>query len=114
MRLLVVLILLSLSVSQHSLAAEGPKEIEFPSRWGIVTFQHHRHQARVPDCLVCHHQGAEMGACSSCHGVLPTTPLSKDVLHKQCKDCHREKRGPTECAGCHNPELVDESVFQDN
>ena len=113
MRLLLMLILFSLTAPLSSLAAEGPKKIEFPSRWGIVAFQHHRHQTRAADCLVCHHQGTEMGACRSCHGVFPTTPLRKDVLHKLCKDCHREKRGPTECVGCHNPEFVDESVFQD-
>lgn len=114
MRLLIFLILFSLIIPLQILAAEGPEDVEFPSRWGIVTFKHYRHQARVNDCLACHHQGMDMGSCRSCHGVLPNTPLSKDALHKRCKDCHREKRGPTECSGCHNPEFVDEDVFQDN
>lgn len=114
MRFLLILILFVFFSPLQSFGAEGPEEIEFPSRWGIVFFDHHRHQARTGDCLVCHHQGAEMGGCSSCHGVLPTTPLSKDVLHKQCKDCHREKSGPTNCAGCHNPEYLDESVYKEN
>lgn len=114
MRILLLLILFVLFLPLSSLAAEGPESFEYPSRWGIVTFKHHLHQIRVGDCLECHHQGVEMGACSACHGVLPTTPIRKDALHKQCKDCHRGKRGPTECAGCHNPEFIDESVFQDN
>ena len=114
MRLRFLLILFVLSAPLFCLAAEGPEVIEFPSRWGIVTFDHQRHQVRVKDCLECHHQGVEMGACHSCHDMLPTTPIRKDALHKQCKDCHREKRGPTNCAGCHNPEFVDESVFLDN
>jgi len=114
MRLLFLLTLLTLFLPGFGLSAEGPEEIEFASRWGVVAFKHHKHQLRTGDCLACHHQGPEMGACRSCHGVLPTTPLNKDVLHKLCKDCHRESRGPTECSGCHNPELVDESVFQDN
>lgn len=114
MRFFLVLILISMSAPLCSLAAEGPDKIEYPSRWGIVTFDHQRHQSRVGDCLACHHQGTEMGSCRSCHDILPTTPLHKDVLHKQCKNCHREKRGPTDCEGCHNPEFVDESVFQDN
>ena len=114
MRLLLFLLLLGLILPSSGLSAEGPKVVEYASRWGIVAFTHHKHQARVGDCLACHHQEQEMGACRSCHGVLPTAPLNKDVLHKRCKSCHRETRGPTECAGCHNPELIDESVFQDN
>jgi hypothetical protein len=113
MRWVVMLVMLSLIVPPVSYALEGPQEVEFPSRWGIVTFKHHRHQQLVSNCIVCHHQGVEMGACGACHGVLPMTPLNRDVLHKQCKDCHRDKRGPTDCAGCHNPEFVDESVFED-
>ena len=114
MRLLLVLILFSLSVPVISLAAKGPEEMEFPSRWGTVTFQHHQHQARGIDCQACHHRGEEMGPCRSCHGLLPTTPLRKDILHKLCKDCHREQRGPTDCVGCHDPATVEESVFNDN
>lgn len=113
MRLSLLVILIGLSLPLSALAAEGPEAVEYPSRWGIVTFKHHLHQVRVKDCLKCHHQGVEMGSCSSCHGVLSTTPIRKDALHKQCKDCHREGRGPTDCAGCHNPEFIDESVFKD-
>ena len=114
MRFLLVLILFGLFFPATVFAAEGPEEVEFSSRWGSVTFQHQVHQVRVADCSVCHHQGVEMGACSSCHGLLPATPLNKDVLHKLCKGCHREMKGPTNCAGCHDPETVDESVFNDN
>lgn len=113
MRILMLLLGIGLALPLSGLAVEGPDAVEYPSRWGIVTFKHQLHQQRVNDCLVCHHQGVEMGACSACHGVLPTTPIRKDVLHKQCKDCHRERRGPTHCAGCHNPEFVDEAVFRD-
>ncbi|PLX88607.1 MAG: hypothetical protein C0618_03975 [Desulfuromonas sp.] len=114
MRIPFFFVLLMLCCGINAVASSAPDMIEYPSRWGIISFDHQEHQRRAGECTVCHHQGAEMGACNTCHGVLPTTPIHKDVLHKLCKDCHREKRGPTECAGCHDPEHVDESVFQDN
>ncbi len=110
-RLILFLMLLPLSL----FAAEvlPPEALDYPSRWGMVTFQHQRHADRAASCLDCHHQGVEMGACGSCHGMIPGLPQRKDALHKQCIACHWQHGGPTECAGCHDPERLDESVFDD-
>lgn len=108
-----LLLLLFIPAPLMALDHLGPDAIDYPSRWGIVTFRHLAHQNRVADCRTCHHQGVEMGPCVSCHGVIPGLPLFKDILHKQCVNCHWQKRGPTECAGCHDPERLDESVYND-
>ena len=79
----------------------GPAEIVLPAKMGDVTFPHAAHQAKVADCMSCHHQGVEAGACSSCHGVTEGVPSVKDALHKQCKSCHKKESGPTSCKSCH-------------
>jgi len=114
-RLLILLLLLLLLLPLPLLAQDDspPEALDYPSRWGIVTFLHQRHAERTRSCLDCHHQGVEIGACGICHGVTPRLPQRKDVLHKQCTSCHWQRGGPTECAGCHDPERLDESVFDD-
>ncbi len=109
-RLLIILLLFP--VPLFALDEVGPEALDYPSKWGIVTFQHQRHQ-QYADCQACHHQGVEMGGCGNCHGVIPGLPQRKDVLHKKCLACHWQKNGPTECAGCHDPERLDESVYGD-
>lgn len=110
-RLIILLLLIPASVLAQDEA--GFESIDYPSKWGIVTFDHQRHQQRAADCLACHHQGVEMGVCGNCHGVIPGLPLRKDVLHKKCTSCHWQSGGPTECSGCHDPERLDESVYND-
>lgn len=109
------LLLLFLFLPATLLAYEdtGFEVFDYASRWGTVTFEHQEHQTLVFDCNVCHHQGVEMGACGNCHGVIQGLPQRKDVLHKKCVQCHWQKRGPTECSGCHDPERLDESVYND-
>ena len=107
-----LLIILLIPAPLLALDGTGPEALDYPSRWGVVTFKHAKHQRRVSDCRTCHHLGTEMGSCVNCHGVIQGLPKLKDVLHKNCINCHWNKRGPTECAGCHDPERVDESVYE--
>lgn len=79
----------------------GPAEIVLPAKMGAVTFPHLDHQAKVADCVSCHHQGVEAGSCSSCHGEIEGVPAAKDAFHKQCKGCHQKEAGPTSCKSCH-------------
>jgi predicted CXXCH cytochrome family protein len=81
-------------------ADKGPAEIKLEAKMGTVTFNHAAHQERVPDCKTCHHKGVEAGACRSCHDGTKA-PSMKDAAHKLCKDCHKEKGGPTSCKDCH-------------
>ncbi len=110
-RLLLLLLLLPAPLMAQE--NTGREVFDYASRWGMVTFNHREHQQRVGDCLICHHEGVEMGVCSNCHGVIPGLPQHKDVLHKKCINCHWKKSGPTDCAGCHDPERLDESVYGD-
>jgi len=111
-RLLLILLLL-LPVPLMALDESGVEVFEYGSPWGAVSFKHLQHQKRASNCLVCHHQGVELGGCGNCHGVIHNLPQFKDVLHKTCIGCHWNKKGPTECSGCHDPERLDESVYKD-
>lgn len=111
--LLFLLFLLFLPMPLLAQQGNGEEAYDYPSRWGNVTFDHRGHQRRIADCKSCHHLGVELGDCDSCHGVIKGLPQFKDVLHKQCITCHWHRRGPTECAGCHDPEHLDESVYDD-
>ncbi len=111
--LLILLMLLLLPAPLMAFDEFGAAAYDYPSRWGTVTFKHLAHQKRIGDCKVCHHQGVELGGCGNCHGVIPQLPLFKDVLHKSCSACHWKKYGPTECSGCHDPERLDEAVYND-
>lgn len=84
-----------------ALAGQGPAEIKMPAKMGEISFPHHAHQTKVPDCKTCHHKGVDAGACRSCHGVKPDAPKMKDAAHKLCKDCHKTMNGPTKCTDCH-------------
>ncbi len=108
-----LLFLLLLPAPLMALEDSGYAAFDYASRWGTVTFTHLEHQKRVGNCMVCHHQGVEMGGCGNCHGVIQGLPQRKDVLHKKCITCHWKVRGPTECAGCHDPERLDERVYDD-
>ncbi|MEJ2200195.1 MAG: cytochrome C [Desulfuromonadaceae bacterium] len=56
---------------------------------GVVTFNHKTH-------------GDSLG-CDACHQGEPAKiELTKNSAHKEaCKDCHKEKGGPTKCNDCH-------------
>ena len=79
---------------------KGEATYTFDTKMGAVTFPHADHQAKVGDCKTCHHEGVEAGACRTCHDGTKA-PKFKDAAHKLCKDCHKEKGGPTNCKDCH-------------
>lgn len=108
-----LLLLLLLPAPLLALDQPGAEAYDYASRWGAVTFRHFEHQQRSGDCKTCHHLGVALGGCADCHGVIPKLPQLKDVLHKSCSSCHWQKRGPTECSGCHDPERLDEAVYGD-
>lgn len=73
---------------------------------GIVPFPHHRHQATLGDCLVCHNtfdQEKSSIQKAKAEGQL----AKKQVMNKLCIQCHRaemqagKKAGPTTCSKCH-------------
>ena len=86
---------------------KGAQDIELEgSRTGKVPFPHHRHQAALNDCKVCHDifpQSAGAVEKLKNQGSLK----KKHVMNKLCIRCHRdqkragEKSGPTTCRGCH-------------
>ena len=105
-----LLILLTAAILVSSIAtvviavSTGPAVIKMDkAKTGVVTFDHAKHQADVPDCNACHHtDGFEK--CSSCHGATDDGKKIKykTAMHNNCKDCHKEmKKGPTKCKECH-------------
>jgi hypothetical protein len=73
---------------------------------GKVPFPHHKHQAALGDCMICH------DLYSQEPGIIEElkrnqTLKKKQVMNKQCTKCHREKKkagaktGPTTCKSCH-------------
>ena len=99
--LFVALALVTVAAFAVIAADKGPAEIKLDASMGTITFQHAAHQSRVPDCMTCHHEGVEAGACMSCHDAKPEAPKAKKVFHKLCKSCHKKNGGPTKCKGCH-------------
>ena len=108
-----LLLLLLLPAPLMALDESGVEAFEYDSRWGMVTFKHLAHQRRTSNCKVCHHLGVALGGCRDCHGTIQDLPQFTDVLHKTCTACHWNKKGPTECSGCHDPERMDESIYDD-
>lgn len=73
---------------------------------GNVPFPHRQHQATVGDCAVCHSVFAQTaGAIDEMKAA--GTLKKKQVMNKQCIQCHRQKKqngensGPTTCRSCH-------------
>ncbi len=56
---------------------------------GVCTFNHKAH--------------ADSLGCEACHQGEPAKiEVTKDSAHSTvCKDCHKEKGGPTKCNECH-------------
>ena len=100
MLLMLVVVVFVLGSALAAVAADAPATVKFEAKMGNVTLDHAKHSG-MTDCKTCHHLGVEAGACRSCHGVKPDAPKAKDAFHKVCKDCHKEKNGPTKCNGCH-------------
>ena len=73
MKKLLVLLIVAAFVGTAFVAVaqdKGPGVIKMDkAKTGVVTFDHAKHQADVPDCNACHHtDGFE--TCSSCHRKL--------------------------------------------
>jgi hypothetical protein len=92
-------------------AADPPKspvtiKIE-GAKMAPVTFSHETHVTKGKvECVKCHHKDAQAPkACTTCHEkeMKDKTPAAKDVFHKLCQGCHKEKGGaaPTKCGDCH-------------
>jgi len=81
-----------------------PPVITIPATRGDVTFQHREHQVRTRgECLQCHHEGAGVHRCGSCHDG-KRARVARDVVHTMCRGCHNEKgteATPLSCDGCH-------------
>jgi surface antigen len=59
------------------------------SKQGTVTFNHKAHSEKQ-DCACCH------------QGEPAKIEIDKTAAHgAACKDCHKEKTGPTKCKECH-------------
>jgi len=84
-KLLVVLMLVAFAAT----VAYAADEVKFEAKNGTVTFNHKAH-------------GEKFG-CEACHQGEPAKiAVDKDAAHGAvCKDCHKEKGGPTKCGDCH-------------
>jgi hypothetical protein len=104
-------LILAMAVAGGLAAAEGGKGadamvLDGGSR-GPVPFGHHRHQAELGDCNLCHDVfPREAGSIErlKADGALKA---KSDVMNKLCINCHRAKKtagaatGPLTCAQCH-------------
>lgn len=119
---LVALLALSLLLPAFlAMAQDDLKEIKSEAFGKLqrpaVAFDHNAHneKAQIEDCLACHHSGengvqdkttgSEGTPCSECHKVKPADKKATSLMrayHKQCINCHTEKKkGPLACGECH-------------
>jgi hypothetical protein len=63
--------------------------VTYDSKKGAVTFDHKGHSDKM--------------GCDACHEGTPAKiEIDKNSAHgAACKDCHKEKGGPTKCNDCH-------------
>ncbi|MEJ2200883.1 MAG: cytochrome c3 family protein [Desulfuromonadaceae bacterium] len=86
MRKLLITTFLVIFAATAAMAADS---VVFEAKNGNVTFDHKAHGEKL-GCDVCH------------EGTPAKIEVNKDVAHKAaCKDCHKEKNGPTKCGDCH-------------
>lgn len=63
--------------------------VTYENSKGTVTFDHKGHSEKM-DCAACH------------EGTPAKIEIDKKAAHgESCKDCHKEKGGPTKCNDCH-------------
>lgn len=69
--------------------AYAADSVTYESKKGNVTFNHKGHSDAM--------------ACTACHPGEPAKiAIDKDAAHgAACKDCHKDKGGPTKCNDCH-------------
>jgi hypothetical protein len=72
---------------------------------GDVPFPHHRHQAALSDCNLCHSLFPQVSG--SIEKLKAEGKLKKKQAMGQCQTCHRnrttqgQKAGPVKCRDCH-------------
>jgi hypothetical protein len=65
-----------------------------------VKLSHELHKSKgITNCKTCHHKGPVNKSCASsgCH----QGPSGTSKIHQLCKNCHKQRNGPTKCAQCH-------------
>ena len=65
-----------------------------------VKLSHELHRSKgVTKCKQCHHKGPvnKSWASSGCH----QGPGGTSKIHQLCKNCHKQRNGPTKCGECH-------------
>lgn len=84
-KLLIALVLVAFAVT----AVYAADVVTYENSKGNVTFDHKAH-------------GEKLG-CEACHQGEPAKiEIDKNAAHgAACKDCHKEKNGPTKCNDCH-------------
>ena len=84
-RLIVVAMLIAFACT----AAYAADMVKYEAKNGAVTFDHKTH-------------GEKLG-CEACHEGTPAKIMvDKKAAHgAACKDCHKDKGGPTKCGDCH-------------
>ena len=97
----------SIALSGAPVENKGAAEMTLPGGTrGPVPFPHHQHQDKLVDCQICHSlypQKAGIIEKLKAEGTLK----KKQVMNKQCTQCHKQKKkeglnaGPTTCAKCH-------------
>lgn len=104
-------LILAMAVTGDPWAGEGGKGadamiLDGGSR-GAVPFGHHRHQAVLGDCTLCHAVFPQEAGSIERLKADGTLKAKSDVMNKLCINCHRAKKtagaatGPLTCAQCH-------------
>lgn len=87
MKKLIVAVMLVAFTFTLAYAADS---VTYENKKGSVTFNHKAHSEKM-ECTACH------------QGTPAKIAIDKDAAHgAACKDCHKEKNGPTKCNDCHS------------
>lgn len=84
-KLIVAVMLVAFAIT----VAYASDVVTYENKKGSVTFDHKMH-------------GEKLG-CDACHEGTPAkVAIDKNAAHgESCKDCHKDKGGPTKCNDCH-------------
>ena len=88
MKKFLVLLVLAVFVGT-AVVAVAADTVTYEAKTGKVTFNHKAHGERL--------------GCEACHQGTPAKiAIDKAAAHGDaCKNCHKEKNGPTKCKECH-------------
>ena len=112
---MIIALMFGFVVAGVAAAGEGPATITLKAKNGNITFEHHKHQAKI-ECGECHHgpdhsaytKGMKIGKCDECHKKdFKNKKLNsvKKAMHTNCRECHKAHKAenaPTKCKGCHH------------